>query len=82
MLSKNEKINYLKLFLSIKNDSYGDTIKDDLYFYFFDLEKSDFSFLEKLQEKEDIETRIEFLISKIILNEHHEGIENIINDYL
>ena len=82
MLNQKQKIEYLELYLSHKNDNYGDTIKDDIYSYFFDLEKSDFKFLVKLETKNEIETKIEFLVSKVILNEHQDGFNSIIEEYM
>ncbi len=82
MLNQKEKIEYLKLYLSHKKNNYGDTVKDDIYFYFFDLKNFNFNFLSNLETKKDIETKIEFLVSKVILNEHQDGFNNIINEYM
>ena len=82
MLNQKQKIDYLKLYLSLKNDNYGDTVKEDIYFYYFDLENFNFNFLKKLETKKEIETKIEFIVSKFILNKHQDNLNNILNEYL
>lgn len=82
MLSQNQKIEYLKHYLSLKNGNYGDTIKTDIYFELFDLQNFSFDFLIKLKTKKEIENKIEFIVSKLILNEHQDGFKNILHEYL
>ncbi len=82
MLNQKQKIEYLELYLSHKNDNYGDTVKEDIYFYYFDLGNFNFNFLRKLETKNEIETKIEFLVSKVILNEHQDSFNSIIEEYM
>jgi hypothetical protein len=80
MLSESDKITILEKYLSIKEDCYNDTMKDEIYFYFFEREK-EFTFLEKLNTKNEIESEVEFLVSKMIIHEHEDGLDNIIQEY-
>lgn len=81
MLSLNEKAAFLEDYLNLKNGSYGDFIKDEIYFYVFE-NSMDLKFLDILHSKNDIENKIDFIISKIILHEHQSGNNTIINEYL
>ncbi|MEA1953665.1 MAG: hypothetical protein U9O24_04685 [Campylobacterota bacterium] len=86
MLNLNTKINYFKKYLEVKNNSYADAIKDEIYLYFFDLygnieDMNGFLFLDTMQTKKDIEYHIDFLVSKIIMNEHQDGLNEIIYEY-
>lgn len=38
-------------------------------------------FLEKLTTKKEIEEKLEFVVSKIIMHEHEDGLENLIHEY-
>jgi len=82
MLTISEKINHFELYLSQKNNNYGDTIKEDLSIQFFDFDNFNFDFLKKLKTKKEIENKIEFIVSKIILHEHEDGINSIIMNLL
>jgi len=86
MLSLNDKINFFKKILLIKNNSYSDKIKSEIYEYFFELigdsnDLKNFIFLNQLTSVETIEDRVNFLVSKIIMNEHHDGLHNILEEY-
>ncbi len=80
MLNFNNKIEIFKNYLEIENGNYGDKMKNEIYFYFFENDW-DFVFLEELVSEEEITSKIEFVVSKMILNEDKEGIENIIFHY-
>jgi hypothetical protein len=80
MLSFDKKINHLKQYLAIKNDNYGDKMKDEIFDYFDNI--ADFSFLDNLNSVQDIENKIELIVSKMILNEHQDGLKNIIQNYI
>jgi len=82
-----EKIEYFRKQLLIQNDSYADNIREEIYDYFFqELEAnydiSMFSFLNLLLSEEDINYQIDLIVSKIIMHEHHAGIEELILEYL
>ncbi|MGB0999195.1 MAG: hypothetical protein ACPGVE_02540 [Flavobacteriales bacterium] len=81
MLSLNNKIKHFKDYISIKNENYGDMMKDEIYFYFFENENN-LDFLNNLESENDIENKVEFLVSKMILNEHQEGLGYIIENYV
>lgn len=81
MLNLNEKIKYFENSISIKNENYGDVMKDELYLHFFENENN-FDFLNPLESEKEIESKIEFLISKMIMNEHQDGLTSIINNYV
>lgn len=80
MLRLEDKINILKHFLEEKNDNYADLMKDELYFHFFENE-NDISFLENLKTEKEIEEKIDFLTSKMIMLENKEGLTEIIYHY-
>jgi hypothetical protein len=81
MLSLENKIEFLEQYLEIKNDSYNDQMKEEIYFHLFE-NRNEFEFLNKLKSKEEIENKIDFLISKMIMHEHEEGLEIIIDNYI
>jgi hypothetical protein len=78
MLTFEEKIKIFKTFLEEKQGSYADKMKDEIYFYFFENEW-DFKFLNNLNSIEEIENKIEFVVVKMIMNEHLDGLENIMS---
>ena len=82
MLSLNQKSEHLEFYLNQKNNNYADLIKEEIVFLFFDSAKYDLSFLKNLHTKADIEKRIDFIVSKSILHEHEDGIQQIIEEYL
>lgn len=56
-------------------------MKVQLSFHFFDLEK-DKSFLDHLNSEDEIRDKIDFLVSKMILHEHEDGLNSIIENYI
>lgn len=65
-----QKINYLKLLLNKPDDSYADSFKTDILFYFnddFTEGNLQFNFLNQLETKKEIEKKLEFLISQFVL---------------
>ena len=81
MLIKEQKISFLEEYLSLKNNNYGDIIKDELNFYFFE-NQHNLNFLNSLNTRDEIENKIDSLVSKIIMHEHEDGINEIIEYYL
>jgi len=86
MLNLKEKIDYFEKYLEKKDNSYYDKMKDEIYLHFFELygNKNDtdgFLFLNEMQTKKDIEQYTDFLISKMIMNEHISGLDDIIYEY-
>ena len=81
MLDLSGKILFLKEYLSNKNDSYGDEMKAELSFHFFDL-GNDKSFLDYLNSEDEIKDKIDFLVSKMILHEHEDVLKSIIENYI
>jgi len=86
MLEIQMKIQLFEKFLLSQNDSYADIIKEEIYDYFFtkigneeDIEN--FIFLNKLQNSSDIENKVNALVSKLIMHEHHAGIDDLIYEY-
>ena len=53
-----------------------------MYIYFFTLEQGDFSFLDKLDNLEEIDKRVKLVLSKIAKHEHEDCIPNIIENYI
>ena len=66
--------------LKARDCSYGDGIRQEIEFYFDDLD-NDLNFLNKFQSKDEIVNFVDLLVSKIVMNEHQDGIENIIIYY-
>lgn len=81
MLSKNEKIAAFEASLSVRHESYGDMMRDEIKNYYAD-NKSELSFLDKLKTKEEIENKVNFVVSKMILHEHQDSLQNIIENYI
>jgi len=86
MLEIETKIELFERFLLSQNDSYADNIKDEIHNYFFvnmgdkkDIEN--FTFLIKLENSVDIENKVNGLVSKLIMNEHHAGLDDLIYEY-
>jgi len=80
MLSYEDKIEIIKQYLEIKNGNYSDFMKEELYFHFIEND-NDCSFLSSIETKVEIERKIDFLVSKMIIHEHEEGLNEIINHY-
>ena len=81
MLGKGEKIKIFKSYLAVKYESYGDIMRDEISNYFNE-NQTELSFLDKLKNVEEIERKVDFLVSKMILHEHEDGLQNIIVNYL
>ena len=82
MLTENEKVSILKDKLLHQSNNYSDVMKTEIYSYFFDLENGNIAeFLNKFSTKENIESHIDFLVSKMILHENEEGLFSIIEEY-
>ena len=83
MLDIKNKISYFKEYLNVKNSNYGDEMKEEIYNNLFELgNDTDFVFLEKLNTKKEIDDKIEILVSKMILHEHEDSLNNIIVNYI
>lgn len=80
MLNFESKKEILKNILDMKNDSYGDFMKDEIYFHFF-VNENDLSFLNDYKSFDEIEEKVNFLISKMIMLEDKEGLSEIIHHY-
>jgi predicted AAA+ superfamily ATPase len=81
MLSKHEKIAAFEASLSVRYESYGDIMRDEIKDYYAK-NKSRLYFLDKLQTEEEIENKVNFLVSKMILLEHQDSLQNIIVNYI
>lgn len=80
MLNFESKKEIFKNILNMKNDSYGDFMKDEIYFHFF-VNENDLTFLNKYKNFDEIEEKVNFLISKMIMLEDKEGLSEIIHHY-
>jgi hypothetical protein len=78
MLTLEKKIEYFKKYLLLESDC----MKDELYLYFFELENGQFDFLNNLNTYADIENKTKFIISKMFMHEHEDGLFDIIENYL
>lgn len=86
MLDIHKKIDFFENFLLSRNGSYADNIKDEIHDYFFETmgnrsEIENFSFLNSLVYSDEIENKVDLFVSKIIMHEHHAGIEDLIEEY-
>ncbi len=81
MLNKNEKIDILKTSLSVRYESYGDVMRDEIRDYFAE-NQNELSFLDELKTVEEIERKVNFIVSKMILHEHEDSLQNIIVNYI
>ena len=62
-------------------------MKEEMYLYLFELQGNgcdvgDFYFLDKLQTAKEIEAKIDFVVSRMILHEDEDSLCNIIEDFL
>lgn len=83
MLNLEDKIEILTIYISDIKDSYADSFKTDIAFYFNefeDLQNDDLKFLNKLNSKEDIHQWVDNLTSKIVMkyNEDEEQLSDFI----
>lgn len=81
MLNTLQKIEFFKEYLCAKNENYGDKMKEEIYFCFFE-NRFDINFLNSLNTNQDIENKVEFLVSKMILHDHEDGLDAVILNYL
>ena len=77
MLKLEEKIEIFKTELLSKNESYADTMKDEIYFFFFENEYP-FDFLNDLNSVEAIQNKVNVIIHKMIMHEDEEELRDII----
>lgn len=78
MLNFEQKMEIFKTYLEEEKDAYGNEMKAKIHSCFFENEW-DLKFLNDLNTKEDIENKIEHIVSRMILHEHEDGLENIIS---
>ncbi|MBL7898507.1 MAG: hypothetical protein JNJ99_08235 [Crocinitomicaceae bacterium] len=82
-LSKPEKIKLFKYLLLEEKSNYADVIREDIYFYFFESENDpEFKFLDKMDDAESISKKLDFVVSKIIMHEDDDRVEELIWEYL
>jgi len=86
MLEIQTKIELFENCLLSQNGSYADAMKEEIYDYFFvnmgdEKDIGNFSFLKELKNLIDIENKVNGLVSKLIMNEHHAGIDDLIYEY-
>jgi hypothetical protein len=77
MLTLEEKIEIFKTELLSKNESYADTMKEEIYFFFFENEYP-FDFLNDLNSVEAIQNKVNVIIHKMIMHEDEEELRDII----
>ncbi|HRI35392.1 MAG TPA: hypothetical protein PLD02_16705 [Saprospiraceae bacterium] len=87
MLSKEEKIDYLRDYLSKDKENYSDTFKDDILIFFdedFSVHNLHLNFLDKYNSKEEIEKWVDRLLSRFVLkfDDEFEQENDFIHDYL
>lgn len=80
MLDFREKKVVFYRFLKEKDGSYGDNIREEIEFYFDGLDNN-LDFLNKFQSKEEIFNFVNMLVSKVIMNEHQDGFDDIMQYY-
>ena len=85
MLNHEDKVKVLKAYLFDSKESYADSFKTDILFYFDGLDtiKEDntkLNFLENLNSKQDIHNWVDNLTSKIVMkyNEEEEQLSDFI----
>jgi len=82
MLDLDEKISYFEQCLQNTNTNYYDKMKEEIHLYFFEMENGTFDFLESLHTQLEIENKVNFLVSKMVMHEHEDGLHNIIENYI
>jgi hypothetical protein len=82
MLTIEEKKSIFEKSLCEKNQGYGSQVREEIHYYFFQLENFNFEFLNELNTEIEIKQKVEFIVSKIIMHEHEEGINTIIESYI
>lgn len=86
-MTLSEKIKILEEILSLSNESYSDTFKNDIIIFFeddFNESNLQLEFLNKLQMKEEIQIWVDKLLSRFVMKFDPDGeTENdFIHDYL
>lgn len=76
MLTVAEKIEIFRESLETKWGGYGDYMKNDIYFRFFE-DEWDFKFLDEFSSKEEIDKKIELVVGRMIRHEHEMGLDDI-----
>jgi hypothetical protein len=77
MLTHLQKIQIFKSEILSRNESYADTMKDEIYFFFFENEYS-FDFLNELNSEEAIKNKVAVLIHQMIMHEDENELRDII----
>lgn len=81
-----KKITHLEKILNQPEENYADSFKADIieYFYSFEIEDQELSFLNSMVTFEEIENWITKLTSRIVLkfDEESESINDFIADYI
>ncbi len=67
-------------------DSHDKQIRQEIYNYYFEYGDAgyylpQFEFLNTSDDSKEIENRIEFVISKIIMHEHEDGFSDLLHEY-
>jgi len=79
MLNLDEKIEIFKAYLEEETEGHVSDLKDEIHFCFF-VNGWDLKFLNDIHSKEEIIKKIELVVSKMILHEHEDGLEDIMLD--
>jgi len=77
MLNKKDKIIIFKEYLNLTNNSYADIMKEEIYFHYFENENS-LSFLDSIKVKEEIISKVDLIINKMIMHEDEDSLSSII----
>ncbi len=76
------KISFFKSLLEKQEYGYRQEIKQEIYSNYFELKNGSFDFLKNLNTDQDIETRLDLVIHKMIMHEHEDGLLDIMEVYL
>lgn len=86
MISKEQKINILKNYLSETSGNYADSFKTDILFFIDDYNAEDdiYNFLNILNSKKEIQNWVDRLTSRIVLkfDGEFEQLSDFIHDYI
>jgi hypothetical protein len=87
MLSKEEKIDYLRVYLLKDKENYSDNFKDDIILFFdedISIHNLHLNFLDKYNSKEEIEKWVDKLLSRFVLkfDDEFEEESDFIYDYI
>lgn len=81
MLDRKDKIIIFEEYLNIKNNSYADKMKDEIYEYFF-INENGLECLDYKSTEIEIISFTDLLITNMIMHEDEGGLHNIIENYL